>query len=96
MQVVRQEAGVIRIPIREITGKSEPAYRLWFILQDFDFQHNQMRNIMASLDGIAGKQFFSSRHVLLVDRDYIILKALSETPDSRELVIAQPDITVDW
>jgi tRNA(Ile)-lysidine synthase len=95
-QVVRREAGTIRIPIAEILGEKESIYRLWVILQDFDFQYNQIRGIIATLDGIPGKRFFSPTHELLVDRDYLVVKALSETSDDAELIIERPDVTIDW
>lgn len=95
-QVVRQEAGAVRIQIAEILSEPEPVYRLWFILQDFGFQYNQIRSIIATFDGIPGKRFFSATHVLLVDRDQLVLKASPGTSDYEALLIEQPDVTLDW
>lgn len=96
MQTVRYEADAIRIPISELLGSSELNYRLWIILQDLDFQYSQIRGILSALDGIPGKRFFSPTHVLLVDRDYLVLKAKSGTYDGEELIIEGPDATFDW
>ena len=95
-QAVRNEAGTIRIRIADVLGETEPAYRLWAVLQDFGFQYSQIRGIIATLGGISGKQFFSPTHDLLVDRDYLVLKASSETSDDAELIIERPDVTMDW
>lgn len=95
-QVVREEAGILRMPIADILGEAEPAYRLWFILQDFGFQYGQLRNIIASLEGIPGKRFFSPTHILLVDRDYLILKASFQTSDPETLTIEEPGATLGW
>ncbi|PSL20797.1 tRNA lysidine(34) synthetase TilS [Dyadobacter jiangsuensis] len=95
-QIVREEAGTIRIPIAGLLSEAEPAYRLWFILQDFGFQYGQLRNIVASLEGISGKRFFSPTHALLVDRDHILLKASSQTSDPEVLTIEEPGVTFHW
>jgi tRNA(Ile)-lysidine synthase len=96
MQTVRYDADAIRIPTSELLGSSEPNYRLWIILQDLGFQYNQIGGILPALNGISGKRFFSSTHVLLIDRDYLVLKAKSGTFDSEELIIEGPDATFDW
>ena len=96
MQAVRFDADTICIPIRELLESSEPNYRLWIILQDFGFQYSQVRSIWSALDGIPGKRFLSPTHVLLVDRDCLVLKAQSEIPDSADLIIEGPDATFDW
>jgi tRNA(Ile)-lysidine synthase len=95
-QIVRYEADTIRIPISELLGSSEPNYRLWIILQELGFRYSQITGILSALDGIPGKRFFSPTHVLLVDRDYLILKTQSEVSDSEELTIDRPDATFDW
>ncbi len=95
-QIVREGAGTVHIPINEILGQSEPAYRLWVILQDFGFPYSQIRSIITALDGIPGKRFFSPTHILLIDRDYLVLKAQSGNFSDEELVIKGPDLTVDW
>ncbi|GGH36859.1 tRNA(Ile)-lysidine synthase [Dyadobacter endophyticus] len=95
-QIVRYEADTIRIPIGELRGGKEPGYRLWTILQGLGFEYSQVRGILAALDGIPGKRFFSPTHVLLVDRDHLVLKTRSEATDGEELVIEGSDATFDW
>ncbi|SEI40574.1 tRNA(Ile)-lysidine synthase [Dyadobacter sp. SG02] len=95
-QIIRQEAGVTRIPIASILGETELAYRLWIILQDFGFQYNQVRGILTALEGMPGKLFSSATYTLLVDRDHLILKTSSEISNSEELIIERPDTTLDW
>jgi len=95
-EIMRRDAETVRIPIAAILNETEPAYRLWVVLRDFGFQYSQVRAVLHALTGISGKQFFSSTHVLLVDRDYFILKTHSETSDHNELTIERPDIILDW
>ncbi|MET7254011.1 tRNA lysidine(34) synthetase TilS [Dyadobacter jiangsuensis] len=95
-QIVSDENGNLRIPIVAISGESEPAYRLWFILRNFGFQYRQARSVAAYLNANPGKQFFSPTHVLLIDRDFLVLRDLSENSGQEELVIEQPDATLDW
>ncbi len=95
-QIIHEEAGTIRIPIADISGEAEPAYRLWFIVRDFGFQYAQLRNIVASLEGIPGKRFFSPTHILLVDRDDLILKASFQPSAPEMLTIEEAGATLDW
>lgn len=95
-EVIQEEAGTIRIPIDEIRHATEPAYRLWFILQDFGFQYSQIPGIVAALHRTPGKRFFSPTHVLLVDRVHLILKTTSETSVQEELLVETPDQVLDW
>lgn len=95
-QIIKYEAGTIRIPIGELLGTSEPNYRLWIILQDLGFQYSQVRGILSALNGIPGKRFFSQTHVLLVDRDSLVLKEQSLISHGEELIIEGPDATFDW
>ncbi|MBO9613622.1 MAG: tRNA lysidine(34) synthetase TilS [Dyadobacter sp.] len=95
-QVVRDEAGTIRIRIADILDDAEPTYRLWFILQDFGFQYSQLHHIVASLKGTPGKRFFSQTHVLLVDREDLIVKVSIQSAGSEMLIIEKPGVTLDW
>ncbi|SDG74467.1 tRNA(Ile)-lysidine synthase [Dyadobacter soli] len=95
-EVFRRDGGNIRIAIAEIAKASEPAFRLWAILQEYGFQYSQMHGIVASLDRIPGKQFFSPTHVLLIDREDFVLKTLSKTSEYADVLIHRNDKTLDW
>jgi tRNA(Ile)-lysidine synthase len=95
-EVIQEEADTIRIPTDEIRQATEPAYRLWFILQDFGFQYSQIPGIVAAFDGTPGKRFFSPTYVLLVDRAHLIIKMTPETSVQEELIVETPDQVLDW
>ncbi|WP_353721302.1 tRNA lysidine(34) synthetase TilS [Dyadobacter sp. 676] len=95
-RAIQFDDDVLRIPVREVAGKTEPVYRLWIILQDFGFQYNQMGGIVAALAGIPGKRFFSSSHVLLLDRDFLLLQAIRGPSGPEELTIGEPESTLHW
>lgn len=95
-QIVSYEADTIRIPTSELLGSSEPNYRLWIILQELGFRYSQVSGILSALAGIPGKRFFSPTHVLLVDRDCLVLKAQPGISDGEELTIDRPDAIYDW
>ncbi|ACT96415.1 tRNA lysidine(34) synthetase TilS [Dyadobacter fermentans] len=95
-RIMRDSGGSMNIPIDEILGKSEPIYRLWYILQDFGFLYSQVRAIAVALHGKPGKQFHSPTHVLLIDRALLILKAHGEQSNEGQLLIEDTETPVEW
>ncbi|HKL09068.1 MAG TPA: tRNA lysidine(34) synthetase TilS [Bacteroidales bacterium] len=58
--------------------KLEPVETYMFeFLNPYGFSISQINDIIASLDGISGKQFFSPTHRLIKDRDNLILEEIS-------------------
>ncbi|OJV16430.1 MAG: tRNA lysidine(34) synthetase TilS [Dyadobacter sp. 50-39] len=94
--VVRTGPDRVCISVAEIAGANEPLYRLWAILQEFGFQYSQMHGIMAALNGIPGKHFFSSAYTLLIDRAQLIIEPSSSNSKNAAIIIERPDETVDW
>ncbi|GGM82502.1 tRNA(Ile)-lysidine synthase [Dyadobacter beijingensis] len=95
-RVVESNGGIIRIPIHEIRDKSEPAYRLWTILQNYGFQYSQMRGVVTALSGISGKTFLSPTHTLLIDREYLSLKEGTKPFSPDELIIHEQEGIFEW
>lgn len=52
---------------------------LHHLLLDYHFSATDLDNLIDCLDGQSGKQFLSSSHQLVVDREYLILTPLGET-----------------
>lgn len=50
---------------------------LWRLLRGFGFHFDQSKKIVQALNGQSGKQFLSTSHQLVVDREYLILVPLS-------------------
>lgn len=71
---VWSEAGrVARISIAGLKDAVSPAYLLHSVLEEFGFSHTQAKEIVRSLDGIAGKEFHSPTHLLVKDRDFLVM-----------------------
>lgn len=49
---------------------------LWRYIRTFGFNFEQAKEIISSLNGQPGKRFFSSSHLLAVDRDVLIITTL--------------------
>ncbi len=69
----------IYIKINELK-KLNPLYSYTFeLLHPFGFTNSQIGDIIESLDGISGKQFYSLTHRLIKDREELILEEISGT-----------------
>lgn len=60
---------------------------LWRYIKSFGFNFEQSKEIITSLHGQPGKRFLSSTHLLVVDRDLLIITAVQH--DWKEVVIEQ-------
>ena len=80
-RVVRQKGTCNYLSIQEIRQADEPVFVLHSVLEKYGFNYPQTRQIVASLDGISGKQFYSATHVVLKDRDELIIEPLRKVPD---------------
>ena len=49
---------------------------LWRFIKSFGFNFEQSKEIISSLHGQPGKRFFSSSHLLVVDRDLLIITSI--------------------
>lgn len=73
-EVVVEKEGQLRISKQKLISESQPAYRLWHVLDKFGFSFQQSTQIIATLSGISGRQFLSDTHALLIDREYLIVQ----------------------
>jgi tRNA(Ile)-lysidine synthase len=55
---------------------SYPAAVLYQMIRGYGFSYTQCKEIIASVDRQAGKQWFSASHRLLIDRDFLIVTNL--------------------
>lgn len=46
---------------------------LWELIKNYGFHYNQCAMIISALDGQSGKRFLSETHVLIIDRDHLII-----------------------
>ncbi|MCK9509435.1 MAG: tRNA lysidine(34) synthetase TilS [Pigmentiphaga sp.] len=66
----------LRIDISKLSNYGNQNTILFEILKDYDFNSNQIGQIVRSLDGESGKIFYSDNHCLLKDRDHLIVQPL--------------------
>lgn len=67
----RGENTVLSIPaIQQLRHKE---FVLYEILSGYNFNSTQIDNILQSLDGISGKQFFAPEYMVLKDRDQLLI-----------------------
>lgn len=72
------EGELIRISIEKILKHKHPQIYLYEILRSYHFNAAVVEEIYDALTGLTGKQFFSSSHRLIKDREYLILDTLKE------------------
>lgn len=90
-EIVKNIEGDSHISIKAILNSPEPAYRLWFILQDFGFSYVQAQEVFSAADGISGKVFFSVSHQVLKDRDSYIVSKIEKPEEDDDLIIDRPE-----
>jgi tRNA(Ile)-lysidine synthase len=76
----------IRINKQSLVSANEPTYRLWYLLEEFGFSYQQCGQIIKGFQGISGKKFLSASHILLIDREDLIVK---EKPAQEEVSILE-------
>ena len=62
-----------RISIERLLEQKRPDYWLYAILDDYGFNYEQVRQITCLLDGQPGKEFHSDSHLLIKDREWLLL-----------------------
>ncbi len=85
-RVTRTSANKTSINIAELLRTSSPKTLLYEILAEFNFNTQTMEDILRSLDSLPGRQFFSSTHRIVKDREQLILTGIEEA-DPRKYYI---------
>lgn len=62
-----------RISIEALLNERRPDFWLYQILTEFGFNPDQIAQVHKSLTGQPGKEFHSQSHLLIKDRDYLLL-----------------------
>jgi tRNA(Ile)-lysidine synthase len=74
---VHQEGEITRINKHGILPGEGNAY-LWHYIRQFGFSYSQSEDILRALTGQPGKQFISTTHKLVIDRDFLILTPVTQ------------------
>jgi tRNA(Ile)-lysidine synthase len=86
--VLRQEGDTIFIKISNLKYWQSTTYLLEETLKDYGFNYQQIKAIEQSLHGHSGKQFFSPTHVLVKDREDLVISRRTED-DFEEVIIEE-------
>ncbi|MCU0368519.1 MAG: tRNA lysidine(34) synthetase TilS [Cyclobacteriaceae bacterium] len=79
---------------------SEPAYGaslLWRIIRDVGFAFHMCEEIIATLPGQPGKQFYNDTHRLVVDREYLLITKRIQVWNDNRIEENQSEVRMgDW
>ncbi len=74
---VHQDGEITRINKHGLLPGVGTAF-LWHYIRQFGFSYSQSEDILRSLSGQPGKQFISTTHKLVVDRDFLVLNPVNQ------------------
>ncbi|MCD6333031.1 MAG: tRNA lysidine(34) synthetase TilS [Bacteroidales bacterium] len=77
-EITFESESTVSISIEAIKEYPPEAFILFELLQPYGFKSDQIEAIAHALNGISGKQFFSSTHRLVKDRDFLIVSPLQK------------------
>ena len=86
-EAVRSEGDATYIYIPMLRKGDEASCLLYEVLREYGFNYTQTKQIVASLDGISGKQFSSASHILTKDRGNLVIESLRPTVDFPPIII---------
>jgi tRNA(Ile)-lysidine synthase len=81
LEIVAEEDGKVLIPIRLLKEHPFQEAVVFELMRPFGFNQTVVANIIESLNGIPGRQFFSSTHRLIRDRYNLIVSPREESED---------------
>ena len=84
-QFITESVERITIQKNAFVSFSHGGSLLWRFIKSFGFNFEQSKEIISSLNGQPGKRFFSSSHLLVVDRDLLIITSIQH--DWHEVLI---------
>jgi len=85
--IVKQEGGFVRFEIRKLLSLPHNELFLFEFLKPYGFSGDIIKKISKSLKGISGKKFYSSSHILVKDREHLIIYPISKTSGYKEFKI---------
>ncbi|MDP4273800.1 MAG: tRNA lysidine(34) synthetase TilS [Bacteroidota bacterium] len=80
-QVCFEKEGSFYIDLNKMKEIEPQSSYLYEFLVPFNFSRDNVAEIIEAMDGIPGKQFFSSTHRLLKDRNYLIITGIKKQAD---------------
>lgn len=87
-----------RISIQALKEETHSKYWLFILLEEFGYNSSQTDQVFESLNGQPGKAFHSLNHLIIKDRDYLLIYSkddnytTSEDPFLNRIMIPSPDL----
>ncbi|MES2138259.1 MAG: tRNA lysidine(34) synthetase TilS [Bacteroidota bacterium] len=82
-KIVKQEKNNIFIPIKQLKKLQPITTYLYEFLKPYNYNASTVEEIISTLDGESGKQFFSNTHRLIKDREFLIIEPREESQELR-------------
>lgn len=83
-KIIKEDKNEIQISIKELKKLNPIEPYLFEFLYPFGFNSTMVDEIIESLNGQSGKQFFSATHWLIKDRDFLLIESRRKTQESRQ------------
>ena len=93
-EYIIRESGYSYIPLNKVIKLRPIETWVYELLSDFNFTQSLVNEIVRSLDGPSGRQFFSSTHRLVKDREKLIIQPLKEEI-ARKYYVESPDSEIN-
>ncbi len=85
----------ILIPIADLLNLDFLSAYLYELLKPYQFTKSVVQNLLDSLSGESGRQFYSDTHRIVKDRDYLILTNLETLERDEKYSIEESDLTIE-
>ncbi|MCK5823546.1 MAG: tRNA lysidine(34) synthetase TilS [Bacteroidales bacterium] len=92
-KIFTKEDDKILISINELKKLNPLKTYLFEFLKSYNFQRQNITDIIKSLDNISGKQFYSSSHYLVKDRDFLILSEIDFSNNDKQVFTINKETT---
>ena len=91
-KLCKQEKGTTHIRISKL--KEMPAFRtiLFELLQPYNFNSDTVQAITKSLDGLSGKEFYSTTHRIVINRDLLEVEAINTNENARYFISSEDKV----
>jgi tRNA(Ile)-lysidine synthase len=92
LELVSGNDSKIEVNIKKLLKETSKELLLFEWLSPLGFNPDQLNQLLLSLEsGSKGKQFYTSTHKALIDREHLFIQELEKDDDSREFILEKPD-----
>lgn len=89
--LIREKDGYLLINLEKLSEVKPLETILFELIHTFGFSSSQVKDIIKSMDGIPGKQFYSSTHRIIRDREDLIIEEISSTQSSHYYIESETE-----